>query len=170
MLHCSYKRTHKMVEEPQSPTVVLTISLQFYSQQICEFLVLLNFLLSSSLLASSPVSKACVRPTSYLFSDLYAVDIRWFLFHIAGAELEALGQPPCDRSYTVKAGDTCNHIAAHFNAPTLVSLYKVTFAHFTHPLKYRYQIICENDEINSKCTNLKPGQVKFILKHQLRIF
>ena len=92
-----------------------------------------------------------------------------FPFDIAGADLGALAEPPCDRPlYTVQEGDTCNSIVERFNAPTLVSLY-VTFARFTY-LKYRYQIICQNDAINGKCTNLSIGQVKFTLKLLLRIF
>ena len=62
--HCSYKRTHKMVEEPHccfnnQPFFKST------TQQICEFLILLNLLLSLSLLASSPASQTSVRSTKY---------------------------------------------------------------------------------------------------------
>ena len=53
-------------------SVLITISLQVHSQQICECLVLLNFLLFSSLLPSSLVSKACVRSTSYLSYSPYS--------------------------------------------------------------------------------------------------
>ena len=60
---------------------------------------------------------------------------RRFPFHIAGADLGALAEPPCDRPlYTVQQGDTCNHIAERFNAPTLVSLL-FTFALSLNPLQ-----------------------------------
>jgi hypothetical protein len=87
-------------------------------------------------------------------------------FHIAGAKFSLLDQPACDegRLYTVKPGDTCNSIAAYNNAPTLVSPWRITFAHFTYALKYSYQIMCQNDQINGGCTNLSLDDVKIVLR------
>jgi hypothetical protein len=92
-------------------------------------------------------------------------------FHIASAKFSLLDQPACDkgRLYTVQPGDICNSIAADYNAPTLVSTDN-TFAHFTYALKYSYQIMCQNDQINGGCTNLSPGEVKFVLRLLLGTF
>jgi hypothetical protein len=71
--------------------------------------------------------------------------------------------------YRVQPGNICNSIAEHNNAPTLVSPL-ITFSHFTYALKYSYQIMCQNDQINGGCTNLSPGDVKFVLRFLLGTF
>ena len=161
--HCSYKR----VEEPYCFITISfswsPLSTNMRIPNTAEFIAL--FVSTGQLTGLQNQRKIDVI--------LFMINTRLtrrFPFHIAGADLGALAEPPCDRPlYTVQQGDTCNSIADRFNAPTLVSLL-VTFARSTQPLQYRYQIICGNDEINGQCTNLRPGQVKFILKLLLRIF
>ena len=165
--HYSYKRADKMVEKPHCCFNNQPF-FKVHSQQICEFLTLPNFLLSSPLLASSPVSIGCVR-SSLFFYDLYATDRRRLSFHIAGADSELSLAPACDRSYRVRPGDICDSIAIQQRAPTLVSLY-ITTAHFTYPLIYSYQIMCENEQIDGKCSNLSIGEVRCVLKILLRTF
>ena len=72
-----------------------------------------------------------------------------------------VAEPVCDRYHVFKEGDICEALPA----PTLVSL-SVTFAHhdFNYPLKYRYQIICDNplSVVDAACDNVQIGAVKFI--------
>ena len=82
----------------------------------------------------------------------------------AGADDADLA-PACSRAYTVKPGDNCLSIAEKNGAPTLVSSYRdIVIAYFIYALKYSYQIICQNDQINGKCSNLGTsiGQVKLV--------
>ena len=103
------------------------------------------------------------------FMTLYAADTHRLPFHIAGADSEFSLAQACDRSYRVRPGDICDSIAIRNRAPTLISLY-ITIAHFTNPLKYSYQIMCENEQIDGKCSNLGIGEVKIVLKLLLRTF
>ena len=145
--------------------------LQVHSQQICEFLLLLNFLLFSPLLASPPIYQRCVRSSSYFSRPVYAADTCRLPFLIADTDSEFSllqvnnDEPQCNpgRFYHVNFGDTCNHIGALHNAPTSVSFFYITFAHFTYALKCSYQIICENNGVNGQGTNLVIGEVKYVL-------
>ena len=83
------------------------------------------------------------------------------------ADVEYFLAPAWARAYTVKPGDICNSIGARHSAPTVVSSY-IIFAYFTYyasALKYSYQIMRQNDAINSKCSNLGIGQVNLIHKN-----
>ena len=137
-------------------TVVSTISLSSLSTNMriptAEFLAIF----AATGQFSGPSESLCKVPG-------HTLDGLRLIRRIAGVEFSLLGQPPCHRGYTVKSGDICDTIAAANNAPTLVSSY-ITFAHFTHALKYSYQIICQNDNIDAKCTNLVPGEVKCVLR------
>ena len=89
----------------------------------------------------------------------YATDRRRLPFHIAGADSEYSLAPACDRSYKVRPGDICNSIAAKNGAPTLVSSYIILHILLIHEIN-SYQIMCENDQIDGKCSNLGIGEVK----------
>jgi len=86
----------------------------------------------------SPLSTNMRLPTAELFT-FFAVTGQFSSPSMPGAEFSLLGEPQCDQSYTVKPGDICNSIAALNNAPT-------------------YQIMCQNDGIDGKCSDLHPGQ------------
>jgi len=80
-------------------------------------------------------------------------------------------EPACDFWYTVRQGDICDSIAAAHRVPTFVPSH-FPFAYFIHrrALQCSYQIICENDAINGKCTNLGVGQVRSVLRLLLETF
>ena len=67
---------------------------------------------------SRPSESLCKVPGHTLYG-LWLIPVRC----IAGVEFSLLGEPVCDRWYTVKSGDICDTIGAANNAPTLVSSY-----------------------------------------------
>ena len=147
-------------------TVVLTISLSPLSTNMrlptTEFF---SFFVATGQFSSPPLRKILI----ILFMTCMQLIHVGCRFHIAGAKFSLLDQPPCNRWYTIQPDDTCNFIAKYHHVPTFVSPY-ITFSHFTYALKYSYQIMCQNDSINGKCTNLRVDEVKMVFRLFLGTF